>query len=141
MLMLRALLIVALALLSSACLAFGAVRYVTRGITADGRVIVWSRPDMGPPWARDIVVHPLPSFPPSVREKRAVGTTFVRVLLDVSTGKVRDVVLKESSGHPDIDASVITTLKKWRLRPNRWREFEIHFTLGPTEKLPPYKAG
>lgn len=136
MLMRRALPIIALALLSSVSFASGAVRYVTRGITADGHVITWSRAKVGPPWARDIVVHPQPPFPPSVREKRAVGTTFVRVLLDVSTGRVRDVVLRKSSGYPDIDSSVVTTLKKWRLRPNRWREFEVHVTLGPTEKLP-----
>jgi len=119
----------------------GAVRYVERGVTADGRVVVWSRPDSGPPWGRDIIVHPLPRFPKSVREKGAVGTTLVRVVVDAPTGKVREVILESSSGHPDIDASVVTAVRKWQLRPNRWREFQIHVTLGPSEKLPPYKAG
>ncbi len=100
----------------------------SKGITADGRVVV-SQYKTSPPWAADIVEHPKPQLPPAERAKKQGGEGFFRVILDVRTGKVRDVVVQRSSGYAAIDANVVRALRQWRLRPGKWREFEIHVAL------------
>ncbi len=100
----------------------------SRGVTGDGRVMT-APLGVAPPWGADIIRLVNPRYPTSLRAKHPVATGFFRVVLDVRTGGVRQVVVEQSSGYSAIDASIIAALQQWKLRPNRWREFEVHVTL------------
>jgi TonB family protein len=100
----------------------------SKGITADGRVII-APYRTSPPWATDIIKEVRPHLPASERGKNHRGEGLFRVILDPGTGTVRRVVVVQSSGHRGIDESVIDALRQWRLRPRKWKEFEIHVGL------------
>ena len=105
----------------------------SRGVTADGRTVV-SRYQTSPPWAADIVRAPKPQLLAAERAKKQGGEGFYRVLLDVDTGRVRDVIVRESAGSAALDKSIVRALRQWRLRPRKWKEFEIHVALHTNPK-------
>jgi TonB family protein len=81
------------------------------------------------PWASDIVKQVRPQMPAALRAKHVSGEALCRVLLDVGSGTVRDVIITKSSGYPALDTSIVQALRQWKLRPNRWKEFEIYVGL------------
>src|SRR6476660_8725896 len=101
----------------------------SRGIAADGRV-VRSPYDVPPPWGRDIIHLVKAQYPESMRAKHPVASGFFRLIFDLRTGRVRKVVVEQSSGYPAADASIIAGLQQWQLRPNTWREFQVHVSIG-----------
>jgi TonB family protein len=100
----------------------------SKGITADDRVVI-APYRTSPPWAADIIKEVRPHLSASERAKHHSGEGLFRVILDLGTGTVRRVVVMKSSGYPGIDQSVIDALRQWRLRPRKWKEFEIHVGL------------
>jgi hypothetical protein len=108
--------------------AFAGSPYTTHGITADGHTVA-AGPNMPRPWARDIVKEVRPHLSASERAKHHEGEGLFRVILDADSGAVRRVVVMKSSGHPAIDQIIIESLRQWRLRPHRWKEFEIYVGL------------
>ena len=94
----------------------------------DGRVIV-GRYGKSPPWAADIIKEVRPHMSASDRAGHHEGEGFFRVILDSDTGTVRRVVVVESSGYAGIDQSVVDALRQWKLRPRKWKQFEIHVGL------------
>jgi TonB family protein len=119
------------AILATSICAFGFTvtasepRYTSHATTAGGRVISVP-PHAHRPWGHDIIHDVRPEFPPRLRERHLKAETRVRVILDVASGKVRDVVVLESSGYPDYDANVIRAVRQWRARPAKWREFDVY---------------
>jgi TonB family protein len=103
-------------------------RYATRGITADGRVVT-----IGPgklrPWIIDATNRPAAHLPASERAKHHEGEGFFRLILDPDRGTVRRVILLKSSGYPAIDQTIVDTLRQWKFRPHRWKEFEVYIGL------------
>jgi protein TonB len=59
-----------------------------------------------------------PSYPLTARRKSIQGTTLlkVHVLID---GRVGDVVVQESAGHPDLDQAAADAVRRWRFEPAR----------------------
>jgi len=59
-----------------------------------------------------------PSYPSSALRQGIQGTTMlkVHVLLD---GRVGDVVVQQSAGHPDLDQAAIDAVRRWRFEPAR----------------------
>jgi len=112
--------------------------YTTHGVTADGQVIT-APPKTHRPWASDLIKTVKPELPTELRSNRRGGEAFCRVLLDVSSGTVRDVVVEKSSGYPALDANIVKALRQWKLKPGRWKEFEIYVgrggRFGPSEAL------
>ncbi len=106
-----------------------------RGVTAEGHV-VRGRYGISPPWGPDIVRLAQPQYPASLRAQHPTGIGWFRLLLDVKTGRVRQVIVEKSSGYPPIDASIIAALQQWRLRPNRWREFDVEVQLSLDDLRP-----
>jgi TonB family protein len=47
-------------------------------------------------------------------------------VLNVAAGTVRDVIIVKSSGYAALDASIKQALRQWKLRPGKWKEFEIY---------------
>jgi TonB family protein len=100
----------------------------SHGITADGRVIT-SPQGVPPPWGRDITRLIKAHYPDSLIPQHPVGTGCYRLILDLKTGHVRRVIVEQSSGYPEIDSSIVAALQQWQLKPNRWREFQVHVSL------------
>jgi periplasmic protein TonB len=77
-----------------------------------------------------------PSYPSSARRAGMQGTTLLGVFVG-SDGRVGDVVVRESAGHPDLDAAAVDAVKRWRFEPARrgtepvamWVLLPVQFTL------------
>ena len=102
--------------------------HFSRGVTADGRVII-SQHGVPPPWGGDITRLVKAHYPESLVPQHPVGTGFYRLILDLKSGHVRRVVIEQSSGYPAIDSSIVAALQQWQLKPNRWREFQVLVSL------------
>src|SRR5262249_53697394 len=59
-----------------------------------------------------------PAYPPSARRAGVQGTT-LRGGLVAADGHVGDVVVKQSAGHPDLDAAAADAVRRWRFEPAR----------------------
>ncbi len=106
---------------------------VSHGISADGRVVS-SRYGVAPPWGADVTRLVNPTYPQSMRAQHPIVTGFYRLILDLPKGRVRRVIIQQSSGYSATDSAIVAALQQWQLRPNRWREFEVHVTLGYGKK-------
>ncbi len=57
-----------------------------------------------------------PRYPPGLLRRKIVGRVVVRALVD-ETGTVREVTIKESSGHGEMDRAAANAFKRWRYKP------------------------
>jgi TonB family protein len=78
----------------------------------------------------------LPRYPDSARRQGITGTT--TLLFEVlETGRVGEVRVESSAGHPDLDQAVAEAIKKWRFEPARrgnqavtvWLRMPVKFVL------------
>jgi protein TonB len=78
----------------------------------------------------------LPSYPASARRARAEGTTLLRLLV-LADGRVGEVMIEKSAGHPDVDRAAADAVRHWRFEPARrrtetvpsWVEQPVEFRL------------
>jgi protein TonB len=74
-----------------------------------------------------------PSYPSNARRLGIQGTTLLSVFVAVD-GRVGDVVVKQSAGHPDLDHAAAEAVKRWRFEPaRRGREAVAMWVLLPVE--------
>jgi protein TonB len=59
-----------------------------------------------------------PSYPGSARRLGLQGTTTLRVHVAVD-GRVAEVAVHESAGHPDLDHAAVDAVRRWRFEPAR----------------------
>lgn len=59
-----------------------------------------------------------PSYPHNARRLGIQGTTLLSVFV-AADGRVADVVVKQSAGHPDLDQAAADAVKRWRFEPAR----------------------
>ena len=77
-----------------------------------------------------------PSYPSSARQLRIEGTTLLGVLV-ADDGRVAEVVIRQSAGHPDLDRAAADAVRRWRFEPARrgneavamWVEVPVEFRL------------
>jgi protein TonB len=77
-----------------------------------------------------------PSYPASARRLGIEGTALLSVLVDTN-GRVGEVVVKQSAGHPDLDRAAADAVRRWRFDPARhgaaavamWVELPVEFHL------------
>jgi protein TonB len=77
-----------------------------------------------------------PAYPASARRARIQGTTLLAVLV-ADDGRVAEIVVKESAGHPDLDEAAADAVRRWRFTPARrgddpiamWVELPVEFRL------------
>ncbi len=86
----------------------------SRGIAADGRVVT-SPYGVPPPWGHDVIHFEKAEYPESLRAKHPVANGFFRLIFDVRSGRVRKVIVEQSSGYPAADANIFAALQHWRL--------------------------
>jgi len=59
-----------------------------------------------------------PSYPESARTAGAQGTTLLKVHI-LENGKVGEVQIEQSAGHPDLDTAAADAVRKWLFEPAR----------------------
>jgi periplasmic protein TonB len=59
-----------------------------------------------------------PAYPSSARRLGIQGLTTLRVFV-AADGRVGEVVVQESAGHPDLDEAAADAVKQWRFEPAR----------------------
>jgi protein TonB len=59
-----------------------------------------------------------PSYPGTARRLGIQGTTTLRIFVSAD-GRVSDVVVEQSAGHPDLDHAAADAVKRWRFEPAR----------------------
>jgi protein TonB len=59
-----------------------------------------------------------PSYPSSALRQGIQGTTMLKVHVLVD-GRVGDVVVQQSAGHPDLDQAAVDAVRRWRFEPAR----------------------
>ena len=60
----------------------------------------------------------IPPYPVTARQQRVEGTTLLRVLV-LDDGRVGDVAVQKSAGHPDLDQAATDAVRQWRFDPAR----------------------
>jgi periplasmic protein TonB len=77
-----------------------------------------------------------PTYPSGARRAGIQGTTVLGVFVGAD-GRVADVVIKQSAGHPDLDRAATEAVRRWRFEPARrgaeavamWVELPVEFHL------------
>ena len=77
-----------------------------------------------------------PAYPSSARRLRVQGTTLLNVLV-ADDGRVANVVVAQSAGHPDLDQAAAEAVRRWRFEPARrgaekvamWVQLPVEFRL------------
>ncbi len=59
-----------------------------------------------------------PSYPSAPRRLGVQGTTLLRVHV-LADGRIGDVLVEKSAGHPDLDDAAADAVKRWRFEPAR----------------------
>lgn len=94
-----------------------------------------STPSPAPPIARDgggtislsealadsrlgVASRSIPRYPESARRAGAQGTTLIKVLI-LATGKIGEIQIEESAGHPALDQAAIDAVRRWRFEPGK----------------------
>jgi TonB family protein len=90
------------------------------------------------PWEADIAKLVPPQYPYEARRFRKEGSGLFRLQLDVATGKVIKATVLRSTGVVMLDNSALWALRRWEMKPGRWRELDIpiSFSLSPPRPLP-----
>jgi TonB family protein len=81
-----------------------------------------------PPWMDDVIHSVTPDYPYSSRAQRNEGTGQFRLILDLKTGAVTNVMVIRSTGFPGLDRSAIAAFRQWRWKPGRWKEIGLPYT-------------
>ncbi|NKE71907.1 energy transducer TonB [Candidatus Manganitrophus noduliformans] len=68
--------------------------------------------------------NPKPRYPESARAKGREGTALLRVTV-LSTGRVGEALIEQSSGHDDLDRSAVEAVMKWTFLPARRGETPV----------------
>lgn len=81
-------------------------------------------------------LNPPPSYPLAARQRQDEGTVLLDVLVD-EKGRVGELRIATSSGHPLLDRAALKGVRRWRFEPGRrdqekipmWVQVPIRFTL------------
>ena len=74
---------------------------------------------------RALVYAPKPEYPYKARALNIEGSGRFRALVNPETGAVSEVIVTKTTGHRVLDDAVVLTLRKWRLKPHTFKEFDV----------------
>ena len=94
------------------------------------------------PWEADVTKMIPPEYPYEARKFRQEGSGLFRLQLDLATGKVIKATVLRSTGVVMLDNKALWALRRWQMKPGRWRELDVplSFSLSPPRPLPPPKT-
>ena len=114
------------------------VSFVEDGTTRSAAVVASLPPDAGVTRvARPSGGYQVrPSYPASAKRLEVQGTTLLRVHV-LENGRVGDVSVDQSAGHPDLDRAATEAVRRWRFEPARrgneaiamWVRIPVEFRL------------
>jgi TonB family protein len=92
------------------------------------------------PWKVDALFLPKPDYPYSERSLHHEGVAIFRLDLDLKTGTIANASMIQSSGFSMLDDVAFNTVKRWRLRPGRWKQIEVPivFSMSPLRPGEPF---
>ena len=101
---------------------------IVASIPPDGAVTREARPTGG--------YQVRPSYPSSAKRLGIQGTTLLRVHV-LADGRVGDIDVEQSAGHPDLDQAATVAVRRWRFEPARrgeqavpmWVRLPVEFRL------------
>jgi TonB family protein len=93
-------------------------------------------------WEADIAKLVPFEYPYEARKYRQEGSGLFRLQLDLATGKVIKATVLKSTGVVMLDNKALWALRRWQMKPGRWRELDvpISFSLSQPRPLPPPKT-
>jgi protein TonB len=97
-------------------------------------------PGQRAPWNfADRIAAVAPQYSAEARLRHLQGTGFFRIVIDVKTGAVTQVVTLRSTGWAYLDAAAIAALRRWRWKPGTWKEVDVPvvFQMGGAVTAPP----
>lgn len=106
------------------------------GVDANGRRHTW--PTGAPKnatWEADIVKMVPPAYRYEARRSHQEGSGRFRLQLDLATGKVTKVTVLKSTGVVMLDNKALWALRRWQMKPSRWRELEVPITFSMSPPL------
>jgi TonB family protein len=91
------------------------------------------------PWLDDRIAVVAPKYPLEDLRLHHEGVGWFRFVLDLHTGRVKQVLLIKSTGFSSLDRSAIAAFREWRWKPGKWREVELstNFTMSGSPPLAP----
>lgn len=91
------------------------------------------------PWLDDRINTVVPKYPLEDLRLHHEGVGSFRFVLDLQTGRVKQVLLIKSTGFSSLDRSAIAAFREWRWKPGKWREIELstNFTMSGSTPLAP----
>src|ERR1051326_1172432 len=81
-----------------------------------------------PVWMNDLIYKIPPEYSVTDRASRHEGTALLRLNLDLKSGSVITAELVKSTGFPSLDHSALAATRRWRWKPNRWKEIDLATT-------------
>ena len=81
---------------------------------------------------RAFIYSPKPDYPYEARALHVEGNGVYKVLVNLETGLVTDVIVKKTTGYRVLDDAAVIALRKWRLKPHAFKAFSvpIDFSVG-----------
>jgi TonB family protein len=75
------------------------------------------------------IYAPKPTYPlfALLRQEKGGGIFVFRV--DIKSGRVKQIIIAQSTGHKDLDAAAVKAFQQWKFQPG---------VLEPVKKLPPW---
>lgn len=74
---------------------------------------------------RALVYAPRPDYPYEARALHLEGSGKFEVLVDQSTGAVREVLVVRTTGYQLLDDAAVIALRKWRMKPHTFKVFYV----------------
>jgi protein TonB len=77
-----------------------------------------------------------PSYPSTARRLGIEGTSLLRVYV-AADGRVTEIAVDQSAGHPDLDRAAVDAVRRWKFEPGRrgseaigmWVRLPVQFVL------------
>ena len=79
---------------------------------------VWASPQVTAGEAQEWAIStPQPEYPESARQRRATGSGFFILRVEIKTGQVKEVTIQRSTGDKTLNSAAMQTLRRWQFKP------------------------
>jgi TonB family protein len=99
--------------------------YEEGGVTAQGERVSGQFKDNEAPWEKDVIKTYKPEYPSIAAWHRLHGAGLFRIVINVPTGRPKQVTVVHSTGVRMLDMSAISALSAWRFKRNTWRSVDV----------------
>ncbi|MBA3961182.1 MAG: TonB family protein [Chthoniobacterales bacterium] len=94
-----------------------------------------------PPWNSDVIKAVGFEYSFQDRRNHNQGAGVFRLVLDLKTGRVTNMMILKSTGIRSLDQSALNALRQWRWKPGKWQEVDFPVSFGMASGPAPLPAG